>query len=450
MSLRARLALLFAVVAVAGVLAASVASYAATRHQLDTEVTQFLDRRTDEIVQGNRATPRGAPDANPPAIAVEPDAIVQILDQRGDVATSTGARLPVDDTEQRIARTGGAPVERTVEVDGVKYRMRTMALRREGLGGVQVARSLDEIDAVLAALRARLALVGLIVAAVAAGAGYLVARRTTEPLRRLAATAEHVATTGRLDVKVATDASDEVGGLSRSLDSMLGALATSREQQHRLVQDAGHELRTPLTALRTDVGLLRRAPDYDPDKRQELVASIEAEVVELSDLVTELIDLATDAHDDEPPQQLDLADVVSEAVARFSRRSDRAVTVDAVASPVVGRRDLLDRAVTNLLGNAHKFSPPAASVEVLVRGGTVVVRDHGPGIPVAERPLVFERFYRGATARSAPGSGLGLAIVAQAVARHGGTVHVGDTAGGGAEVGFTIPQSPAASSASPT
>ena len=128
------------------------------------------------------------------------------------------------------------------------YRMRTVALRREGQGAVQVARSLAENDDVLVGLRTRLSLVGLLVGLTAAGAGWLVASRATRPLRHLASTAAHVAETGDLQTRVATEQHDEVGQLSRSFDAMLGVLATSREQQHRLVLDAGHELRTPLTA----------------------------------------------------------------------------------------------------------------------------------------------------------------------------------------------------------
>jgi two-component system sensor histidine kinase MprB len=440
MSLGARLALWFAAVAVAAVAIASGSGYLATSGELHQEVERFLVRRSDELVQGSRERPRnGGPDPDRPVVAVEADAIVQVLDDRGSAASSTGDRLPVDDTDARIATGGGAPTERDVVVAGVRYRMRTTALLRDGGGAVQVARSLEETDDVLAGLRNRLALVGALVAAAAAAIGWLVARRTTDPLRRLAATAEQVATTGDLATPVDTEQPGEVGQLARRLDAMLGALATSREQQRRLVEDAGHELRTPLTALRTDVDLLRRAPDYDPAKRDALVANIESEVVELADLVSELVGLATDTHGDEAAVDLDLADVVTDAVERFRRRTGRTVELDASASPVVGQTGQLDRAVTNLLGNAHKFSPPEAPIEVVVADGAVVVRDRGPGIPVEERPRVFDRFYRSAEARGAPGSGLGLAIVAQVVERHRGRTWVGEAPGGGAEVGFSLP-----------
>jgi two-component system sensor histidine kinase MprB len=113
--------------------------------------------------------------------------------------------------------------------------------------------------------------------------------------------------------------------------------------------------------------------------------------------------------------------------------------VQASPSPVIGRRAQLDRAVTNLLGNAHKFSPPDAPISVAVEDGAVLVRDGGPGIAPEDRERVFDRFFRGETARAAAGSGLGLAIVEQIAQRHGGTVQVGDAPEGGAEVGFRLP-----------
>lgn len=442
MSLRARLAMIFAIVAVAGVAVASVLSYVSTRNELDSEVDRFVQRRADEIVQGTRIAPRAGGPVNGPPIAVEADAIVQIVDQRGSPSSSTGSRLPVSSEEMKVAVSGGQPIDREVAIDGVPFRMRTVALRREGQGAVQVARSLAENDDVLVGLRTRLSLVALLVGFAAAGAGWLIATRTTRPLRHLASTAAHVAETGDLGTRVATEQHDEVGQLSRSFDAMLGALATSREQQHRLVQDAGHELRTPLTALRTDVDLLRRAADMDDAQRVAIVANIEDEVVELSDLVGELIALATDSYDDEPLDDLDLAELVIDAVGRFRRRTGRDVSVEATSCIVSGRRTQLDRAVTNLLGNAHKFSPPGTAIDVVVVGdGTVRVRDAGPGIAPEDRERVFDRFYRGAAARTAPGSGLGLAIVEQVVVRHGGSVFVEDAPSGGADVGFRLPLS---------
>jgi two-component system sensor histidine kinase MprB len=100
---------------------------------------------------------------------------------------------------------------------------------------------------------------------------------------------------------------------------------------------------------------------------------------------------------------------------------------------------MLERAVSNLLENAHKWSPADGAIEVSLVGGRLSVRDHGPGIAEEDRPMVFDRFYRSVDARSTPGSGLGLSIVKQVVDEHGGDVFAEQPEDGGARVGFAIP-----------
>jgi two-component system sensor histidine kinase MprB len=106
------------------------------------------------------------------------------------------------------------------------------------------------------------------------------------------------------------------------------------------------------------------------------------------------------------------------------------------------RAGALDRAVSNLIDNACKFSPDDAPVDVTVDGRTVEVADHGPGISADDRAHVFDRFYRSATARTKTGSGLGLAIVQQIVAMHGGTVELHAREGGGTVARLTLPAAP--------
>ena len=102
-------------------------------------------------------------------------------------------------------------------------------------------------------------------------------------------------------------------------------------------------------------------------------------------------------------------------------------------------RGRVDRAVSNLLDNAVKWSPPDGEILVTVRGGEVMVRDHGPGIPDADLPFVFDRFYRAAGARRLPGSGLGLAIVRDVAERFGGSVTAVNADDGGACLRLRMP-----------
>jgi two-component system, OmpR family, sensor histidine kinase MprB len=378
-------------------------------------------------IAGGRPGGGGRPDeGRPPAIDGQPlagyDTVTQVIDPSGAVqVTVGGVALPVDDGDLALAQGAGPTRVRTVAVDGVDYRMATSS-RPEG-GAVQVARDLADTDDQ---------------EALAALVGWFVAQRATAPIERLTEAAERVARTQDLTTPIGAGGTDEVGRLTTSFNTMLGALDRSRRQQQGLVQDAGHELRTPLTSLRTNIDLLARA-ELDPSLRREVVADLQTEVAELSDLTAELVDLATDQRAAEAPTTVDLAVAAEDAAERCRRRSGRPVTVQVVAPATVQvRRGRLDRALSNLLDNAVKFSPADSPVEVVVEGARVEVRDHGPGIAEADRARVFDRFYRADATRTLAGSGLGLAIVKQFADDHGGTVRAGDAPGGGAAVSVDL------------
>ena len=133
-----------------------------------------------------------------------------------------------------------------------------------------------------------------------------------------------------------------------------------------------------------------------------------------------------------------LDEIVRDAVGVARRRGELHFEVELEPTIVRGEGDRVGRAVSNLLDNARKWSPPGATVEVVLRDGVLSVRDHGPGFAEHELPRVFERFYRSDGARKLPGSGLGLAIVRQAAEAHGGYARAANAAGGGArlEVSF--------------
>ncbi|NDB06906.1 MAG: sensor histidine kinase [Acidimicrobiia bacterium] len=251
----------------------------------------------------------------------------------------------------------------------------------------------------------------------------------------------HVASTRDLSVPVPVGGSGEVADLGRSFSSMMVALSTSLDQQQRLISDASHELRTPLTALRTNVEALEMFDAIPDDERRAMLADIRTEVEELSHLTAELVDLATDQNPiNEPITTVDLVAVAREVAQRATRRSGREITVtDLGGNAIDGRIGTLQRAISNLVENAIKYSPEGSSVQINVDGGSIRVRDHGPGIAESDQPHVFDRFYRAVESRGLPGSGLGLAIVAKAAQEHGGTTFVANAPDGGAIVGFDIP-----------
>lgn len=433
MSLRWKIALALAAITLVATAAIGVAGYRASRSALYDEVDDSLEQVVSELGRGRGGRlPRRGPLSGFEA---------QVISVDGSVIESTfDTPAPVTGTAVALAGQAGRSVFETVDVDGRDYRVRTIGTER---GAVQVARPLDEAERVLRNLRTRTIVVTCLVAAVAAVIGLWLAGRVTASLRRLTLAAEHVGTTGRLDTPVGrTDGDsagrDEVGRLTSAFEAMLAALSRSQEQQRRLVQDAGHELRTPLTSLRTNIDTLRRYRDLPDADRSAIVADLHAETEQLTELVDEIVAVASGAAVDEPRGEVDLTELASEVAQRAERRSGRQVLVVGGTAPAIVQRAAVQRAISCLVDNALKFDPGSTAVEVTVLGTTITVADRGPGIPEAEMPLVFERFHRAESARSAPGSGLGLAIVREVAQRHGGEAFARNRDGGGALVGFTV------------
>jgi two-component system sensor histidine kinase MprB len=224
------------------------------------------------------------------------------------------------------------------------------------------------------------------------------------------------------------------------LSEMVETVERARRAQRQLVADASHELRTPLASLRANVELLALA-SADGVDREELVTDLLEQLDGLTTLVSQLIDLAREELP--PPERAPVAldRVVSETVRRMEQNYPQLeFAADLEPTSILGVRDSIARAVSNLIDNAAKWSPEYGRVDVELRDGVLQVRDRGPGIDDADLPYVFERFYRGARGRDRPGSGLGLAIVAQVVSTHGGEVRAERPAGAGALLTARFPQ----------
>jgi two-component system sensor histidine kinase MprB len=365
---------------------------------------------------------------------------VQVLGPGGAVVDRGSPALPVSASDRSTAGNGtaGHTTGYDTAIADDHYRISTVALGG-GRGAVQVAQQLSDTEDLLVNLQERTLVLMAVVVLGAGAVGWWLARRITGRLVRLTGIAEDVARTGRLDVEVPVAGDDEVGRLGRAFDDMLGRLAHSEEYQRRLVQDAGHELRTPLTSLRTNVSLLRRLGELPPQARAELIEDMADETRELTDLVNELVELAAGHRDAEEPVDVPLGEVAAAAAALAGRRTGREIVVRADDTVVRGRPAALQRAVTNLLENAAKFDPAGEGpIEAVVEGPKIEVRDRGPGVPEADLSRIFDRFYRGRSARSLPGSGLGLAIVRDIALVHGGTAFARNREGGGAVIGFTV------------
>jgi two-component system sensor histidine kinase MprB len=462
MSFSRRLTLAAAGAVAVAILIVAGLTYVIVRDQLRGEVDDAL-RQAGARVDNIGGDPRGAPrPAGPPPIrgieiphvaaGIPPGpgeqlggarGYLQVVTIRGDVLRPPGAVAALPDTPDTLKIASGDGADETLSdatVDGTHLRILTRHFPDSNVA-VQIARPLTETDAVLSRLRWILLFVAIAGIALAAAAGLLVARSALAPVRRLTDTAEHVAVTQDLSQRIDAGDKDELGRLGGAFNRMLDALGRSRQAQQRLVADASHELRTPLTSMRANVELLQAGDRLPPADREAALRDLVSQTDELTGLVGDLVDLARDGEADVPHDFLQLDDVVHAAVGRVRLRAPWMQFEDTDVEPttVMGDRGALERAIVNLLDNAVKFSPDRGSVEIALRDNTLMVRDHGPGFADEDLPLVFDRFYRSAEARSRPGSGLGLAIVRQVAEAHGGRAWAENAHGGGAVLNFYVP-----------
>ena len=361
------------------------------------------------------------------------------------VHSTRAVNLPVDAVTRKLAREGGAPVLRDARVNGVHMRMLSEPF---GAGrAVQFAEPLTEVNSLLDRLLRIRVLVGLGGIVLAALLGRLVAGAAVLPLKRLTKAAEHVAETRDLSGRIESVGEDEIGRLAVSFNAMLdaleqsmGALDASVDAQRQLVADASHELRTPVTSLRTNIEILQQAESMDLEERRRLLDDVVEQIEELTLLMNDLIDLARGEEPRQSTEDVRVDLLVGEVVEAARRRSPQTpFLLELEPTIVTGVPKRLQRAVSNLIDNAVKYSPPGEPVEIAVRGEELTVRDYGPGISAQDLPHVFARFYRGAEARGRPGSGLGLAIVRQVADQLGGSVSAEPGSGRGTLMRLSLP-----------
>ncbi len=361
------------------------------------------------------------------------------------VRSASNVSLPVDSRTLTLAKHGGEAFFRDARVKGLHLRVLAEPF---GKGrAVQLAQPLTEVDSLLSRLRLILALLDLGGIALAALLGRVVAGAAVLPLKRLTQATEHVALTQDLSGRIKSVGEDEIGRLARSFNAMLDALERSMSAldasvhaQRQLVADASHELRTPVTSLRTNIEILQQAHDMDASERGRLLSDVVEQIDELTGLMNDLIELARGEQPHAAAEDVRLDVLVGEVVERARRHAPAALfAVDVAPTVFAAFPARLERAVSNLIDNAVKYSPPDTPVEVTLRGQELVVRDHGPGIAREDLAHVFDRFYRGAEARGRPGSGLGLAIVRQVAEQHGGSVLAESAPGGGTLMRLRLP-----------
>lgn len=443
-SLRWRVTLLAASVVAIAVAVTSIAAYAMVARSLYADVDSQLRARADVMISDNLDSLGLLPVLEIGSLYSN-DIGIALIFPNGDPPYIPPQPIepPIGGVELTVARGQSSFSLRTAN------NQRVLAERMKSGATLVISQRLQPTQEVLNRLAWLLFVVGACGVVAAAAAGTAVGRTGLRPIARLTAATERVARTDDL-APIPVTGDDELARLTESFNSMLRALTESRERQSRLVADAGHELRTPLTSLRTNLELLIAssrpgAPRIPEQDMAELNADVMAQIEELSTLVGDLVDLAREDAPEAVYEQVDLGEVAERALERVRRRR-AAVGFVGELRPwfVYGHEAGLERAILNVLDNAAKWSPVGEQVRVIMREtGTglleFTVGDAGPGIPPAERELVFERFYRTTASRSMPGSGLGLAIVKQVVTKHGGTITIETSDRGGALIRIVLP-----------
>jgi two-component system, OmpR family, sensor histidine kinase MprB len=421
-SFRLRVTLFIAAAVAVAAIGASVAMYLVVQDQLINQVDQNLQAATAGPIRGPGGPFRRS--SGDQMVSNRPEVFGQIINASGTVVQGDGGySIPALVTpEVKEVAAGNAPAFRATATASDGSRVRIYVKPIQG-GAIEVVQELVLVDAALAQTR-------LLLIAFAAGAillatflGALIGRAALAPVKRLTATVEEVTKTRDLSRRVAAQGRDELSRLGTSFDAMLGQLETSLRSQRQLVADASHELRTPLTSLRTNLELLERGQPTDPVERQQLLGDLVSQIERLTTLVGDLIEVAREEETPMPFEELQLDEVVHEVVDDVSFRYPR-VRFNVASSPssITGVKVRVARAITNLLDNAAKYSPPGGTVDVSVANGEISVRDHGPGVAAEDAPRVFDRFWRSNDARQLPGSGLGLSIVKDVAESHGGSV----------------------------
>lgn len=466
MSLRARMGVVAGVAVAIAVIAVAIASYAGTRSDLRSQVDQSLQSLAKAPLAhigmngggGGSPLPQSGPppfsgagtrdpdeglgfDHLPPQAFGGASGTFTLFKPNGGTYVPRGQSYEIPSTPAitAVAASGRGQFYTDMRVNGTHIRVLVTGIGPRG--ALAVALPLTTVDRALSNQLVLLLVIGGAGIVLAALLGVFVARTALAPIARFTRQTESIATNPerieqeRLDVT----GSDELARLARTFNRTLDALERSVESQRNLVADASHELRTPIATIRANLQLMRDEELLAPEDRAALRADVIEELDELTALVSDVVELARGSKPSGERGDVRLDAIVEEAVERARRRAPR-LTVRAQLEPTLvrGEGERIARAVTNLLDNALKWSPDGGVVEVTLRGGTLTVRDHGPGFRKADLPFVFDRFHRAKEARAKPGSGLGLAIVRQAAEAHDGFAQAANAPDGGAvlRVGF--------------
>ncbi|HEX7133944.1 MAG TPA: HAMP domain-containing sensor histidine kinase [Iamia sp.] len=436
-SIRVRTTLGATVVVGVALVVAGVLVVLLLRRDLTASVDAAADLRTEDLVAALES-------GSDPAALVDADDDDEVLVQ---IVSDDGTVLAASEGLEGVGPLATDEVDgRSVDVPDESDPYRVVADEADGNVLVVVARNAETVEEGTGAVAGSL-LVGIpVLLLVVAATTWIVTGRALRPVEAIRREVDAI-TDAELDRRVpAPGGRDEIARLAGTMNAMLDRLEAGRDRTRRFVSDASHELRSPIATIRHELEVAQADPSVVDVAA--LAERLLAEDFRMQALVEDLLLLA---RSDEGSlrlvrRPLDVDDLVLAEAARLRHLGE--VTVDAsgvAAGQVSGDAGQLGRVVRNLVDNAARHAATTIRLGVATTGTTVRlwVADDGPGIPVADRERVFERFTRldRSRTRGTGGYGLGLAIAAEVVRAHGGRIGVTDGPDGGAQVVVELPAS---------
>jgi signal transduction histidine kinase len=420
---------------------------------LINHIDDQLEATVYDIVSVTKVNPIGGSlgEIQFPSLEMTSNVYVQIWWRDGRLMTSSPTLMqftdPLDPEHLRISQ----PVYHETRFQGVHLRVLNVPIIIDGhaVGTLQAAASLGVVDTARDVLLYIMVIAMIVASLMAAYGSWLAVGRALAPLDAITETAEQINRADDLARRIPYDGpkGDEIGSLIEAFNQTLERLETLFTSQQRFLADVSHELRTPLTVIKGNVDLMRRMKDLD----EESLTSIDQEAGRLTRLVGGLLLLAQAESGsvslNMKPVELDtlLLEVFQEMKVLAREKVELQLTeIDQIQ--VSGDRDRLKQVFLNLVGNAIQYTPQGGDVFISLGKAAeqvrLVIRDTGPGIPAADLPHIFNRFYRAEKSRTrgkTTGFGLGLSIAHWIVEKHGGRIEVDSNEGQGTTFCIWLP-----------
>ncbi len=455
-SIRVRLTVWYAVVLGLMLIVYAGATYVAVRH----EFLEQLDDQLHEDFETAEGSLSRSSDGGLTSTAErhhDPDdegRAIDVWSLTGERVHRSGASVDLP----LVTLTTGTPHARyeSIVANGERWRLLTGTTMVDSRAVVlRVSRAEERLRNQLWEILVVLVLGLPLVVVLAAMGGYVLARRALAPIDHLASDARRI-TADRLHERLSVpNPNDEVGRLTAVINDTFARLESSFDRLRRFTADASHELRSPLAVIR-GIGEAGLGERRSPEEYREAMGSMLEEVDRLTNLVDTLLRLS---HADAgmvrlARESIDVGQLTNEVVSSLAvlaeeRNQCLAVNV-ADHVTILADRPVLREAVTNIVDNAIKYSPPGSTIDVSARAADgraiVTVADEGPGIASEYRDRIFDRFFRVDEARSRDrgGTGLGLAIAKWAVEINGGQIAVDQRPNGGSVFRIVLPLAGAA------